>query len=358
MKKILFKIDGRKIPIFVGHNVCGKASISKYIDYKDIVIITNTKIAKLHLKKLEKSLKSFNVKTLIFPDGEKYKNISSLNKVHDFLIKSKFNRNLTVIALGGGVIGDLAGFASDTFLRGVNLIHIPTTLLAQVDSSIGGKTGVNHKYGKNLIGSFKHPVAIFIDISYLKTLPQKEYISGLSEVVKYGAIGDRAFLRWLNTNSKLILERDPDSLVKLILMSVKAKVSVVQKDEKESNIRAHLNFGHTLGHAIESSLNYKGISHGEAVSIGMLFASAISVEKSDLKIDEFNLIENTLANFSLPVRIPSSIPGAKILQNMTYDKKNKKGKINFVLLTSIGSCCLNDRIDDRYILGLLKTFQS
>lgn len=358
MKKILFKIDGRKIPIFVGHNVCGKASISKYIDYKDIVIITNTKIAKLHLKKLEKSLKSFNVKTLIFPDGEKYKNISSLNKVHDFLIKSKFNRNLTVIALGGGVIGDLAGFASDTFLRGVNLIHIPTTLLAQVDSSIGGKTGVNHKYGKNLIGSFKHPVAIFIDISYLKTLPQKEYISGLSEVVKYGAIGDRAFLRWLNTNSKLILERDPDSLVKLILMSVKAKVSVVQKDEKESNIRAHLNFGHTLGHAIESSLNYKGISHGEAVSIGMLFASAISVEKSDLKIDEFNLIENTLANFSLPVRIPSSIPGAKILQNMTYDKKNKKGKINFVLLTSIGSCCLNDHIDDRYILGLLKTFQS
>ena len=358
MKKILFKIDGRKIPIFVGHNVCGKASISKYIDYKDIVIITNTKIAKLHLKKLEKSLKSFNVKTLIFPDGEKYKNISSLNKIHDFLIKSKFNRNLTVIALGGGVIGDLAGFASDTFLRGVNLIHIPTTLLAQVDSSIGGKTGVNHKYGKNLIGSFKHPVAIFIDISYLKTLPQKEYISGLSEVVKYGAIGDRAFLRWLNTNSKLILERDPDSLVKLILMSVKAKVSVVQKDEKESNIRAHLNFGHTLGHAIESSLNYKGISHGEAVSIGMLFASAISVEKSDLKIDEFNLIENTLANFSLPVRIPSSIPGAKILQNMTYDKKNKKGKINFVLLTSIGSCCLNDHIDDRYILGLLKTFQS
>ena len=358
MKKILFKIDGRKIPIIVGHNVCGKVSISKYIDYKDIVIITNTKIAKLHLKKLEKSLKSFNVKTLIFPDGEKYKNISSLNKVHDFLIKSKFNRNLTVIALGGGVIGDLAGFASDTFLRGVNLIHIPTTLLAQVDSSIGGKTGVNHKYGKNLIGSFKHPVAIFIDISYLKTLPQKEYISGLSEVVKYGAIGDRAFLRWLNTNSKLILERDPDSLVKLILMSVKAKVSVVQKDEKESNIRAHLNFGHTLGHAIESSLNYKGISHGEAVSIGMLFASAISVEKSDLKIDEFNLIENTLANFSLPVRIPSSIPSAKILQNMTYDKKNKKGKINFVLLTSIGSCCLNDHIDDRYILGLLKTFQS
>ena len=358
MKKILFKIEGKNIPIIIGDKICSKTSMSKYIDYKDVVIITNTKIAKLHLKNLEKSLKSFNVKTLILPDGEKYKNISSLNKVHDFLIKSKFNRNLTVIALGGGVIGDLAGFASDTFLRGVNLIHIPTTLLAQVDSSIGGKTGVNHKYGKNLIGSFKHPVAIFIDTSYLKTLPQKEYISGLSEVVKYGAIGDKVFLKWLNKNSKLILERDSVSLIKLITNSVKAKVSVVQKDEKESNIRAHLNFGHTLGHAIESSLNYKGISHGEAVSIGMLFASAISVEKSDLKIDEFNLIENTLANFSLPVRIPSSIACAKILKNMMYDKKNRQGKINFVLLTSIGSCYLNDRISDSYILGLLKTFQA
>ena len=358
MKKILFKIEGRNIPIIIGNEICSKTSISKYIDYKDVVIITNTKVAQLHLKNLEKSLKSFNVKTLILPDGEKYKNISSLNKVHDFLIKNKFNRNLTVIAFGGGVIGDLSGFASDTFLRGVNLIHIPTTLLAQVDSSIGGKTGVNHKYGKNLIGSFKHPVAIFIDTSYLKTLPQKEYISGLSEVVKYGAIGNKVFLKWLNKNSKLILKRDPGSLIKLITNSVKAKVSVVQKDEKESNIRAHLNFGHTLGHAIESSLNYKGISHGEAVSIGMLFASAISVEKSDLKIDEFNLIENTLANFSLPTRIPSSITCTKILQNMTYDKKNRQGKINFVLLTSIGSCCLNDHISDRYILGLLKTFQA
>ena len=358
MKKILFKIEGKNIPIIIGNEICSKTSISKYIDYKDVVIITNTKVAHLHLKNLEKSLKSFNVKTLILPDGEKYKNISSLNKVHDFLIKNKFNRNLTVIALGGGVIGDLAGFASDTFLRGVNLIHIPTTLLAQVDSSIGGKTGVNHKYGKNLIGSFKHPMAIFIDTSYLKTLPQKEYISGLSEVVKYGAIGDKIFLKWLNKNSKLILKRDSGSLIKLITNSVKAKVSVVQKDEKESNIRAHLNFGHTLGHAIESSLNYKGISHGEAVSIGMLFASAISVEKSDLKIDEFNLIENTLANFSLPVRIPSSITCAKILKNMMYDKKNRQGKINFVLLTSIGSCHLNDRISDSYILGLLKTFQA
>ena len=165
MKKILFKIAGKSIPIIIGDGICSKASISKYIDYKDVAIITNTKIAKLHLKNLEKYLKGFNVKVLILPDGEKYKNISSLNKVHDFLIKNKFNRNLTIIALGGGVIGDLAGFASDTFLRGVNLIHIPTTLLAQVDSSIGGKTGVNHKYGKNLIGSFKHPMAIFIDTS-------------------------------------------------------------------------------------------------------------------------------------------------------------------------------------------------
>jgi 3-dehydroquinate synthase len=358
MKKILFKIEGKSIPIIIGNQICDKNSISKYIDYKDVVIITNTKVAKLHLEHLKKSLKNFNIKALILPDGEKYKNVASLNKVHDFLIKKKFNRNLTIIALGGGVIGDLAGFASDTFLRGVNLIHIPTTLLAQVDSSIGGKTGINHKYGKNLIGSFKHPVAIFIDTKYLDTLPKKEYISGLSEVVKYGVIGNKVFLKWLNKNSNLILQRDSNSLIKLITNSVRAKVSVVQKDEKESNIRAYLNFGHTLGHAIESSLNYKGISHGEAVSIGMLFAAAMSVEKSNLKIDEFNLIENTLASFSLPTKIPSIITSTKILQHMVYDKKNRHGKINFVLLTSIGFCCTNDRISDSYILGLLKTFQS
>ncbi|MBT3548990.1 MAG: 3-dehydroquinate synthase [Gammaproteobacteria bacterium] len=358
MKKILFKIDGKNIPIIVGNDVCDKISIAKYINYKDIVIITNTKVAKLHLSNLKKSLKAFNVKTIIFPDGEKYKNISSLNKIHDFLIKNKFNRDLTVIALGGGVIGDLAGFASDTFLRGVNLIHIPTTLLSQVDSSIGGKTGVNHKFGKNLIGSFKHPVAIFIDTNYLKTLPRKEFISGLSEVVKYGVIGDKLFLKWLNKNSERILDRDSNSLIKLITTSVKAKVSVVQKDERESGIRAHLNFGHTLGHAIESSLNYKGISHGEAVSIGMLFASAISVEKNGLNIDEFNLIENTLTNFLLPITIPSPVTAANIVKHMKYDKKNRQGKINFVLLTSIGSCCIDDSITDKYILELLKTFRA
>ncbi len=358
MKKVLLKLINKTIPIYVGNNIINKTAISKHINYRDVVIITNTKVAKLHLNKVKQSLNSFTVKTLILPDGEKYKNSTTLNKIHDYLILNKFNRNVTIIALGGGVIGDLVGFASDTFLRGVNLIHIPTTLLAQVDSSIGGKSGINHKSGKNLIGSFKHPEAVFIDIMFLQTLPKKEFISGLAEVVKYGAIGNANFLKWLNKKSESILQRESDDLLKLIMISAKAKVMVVQKDEKESNIRAHLNFGHTLGHAIESAMSYRGILHGEAVSIGMNFAAAISVEQSSLEIAEFNLLENTLLKLGLPTHIPMSISNRNIMKHMSFDKKKKNGKNHFVLLKSIGDSYVSDNLTNIYISKFVKTFQN
>ena len=262
------------------------------------------------------------------------------------------------VGIANDVMKTNAAFAADTFLRGVDLIHIPTTLLAQVDSSIGGKSGINHDFGKNLIGSFKHPKAVFVDIEYLKTLPIKEFISGLAEVIKYGVISNNIFLKWLNKNTEKILNKDSRSLIKIITTSIKEKVTIVEKDEKESNIRAYLNFGHTLGHAIESSKNYKGILHGEAISIGMLFASAISVEKSALTIDEFNLIEDTLRNFRLPISIPRSIKTTKIIQHMAFDKKNKDGKNNFVLLKSIGSCHIYNALKASYISSLVKTFQS
>ena len=358
MKKVLLKLINKTIPIYIGNNIFNESAITKHIKHKDVVIITNTKIAKLHLNKVKHSLKSYDLKTLILPDGEKYKNTATLNKIHDYLIKNKFNRNLTIIALGGGVIGDLVGFAADTFLRGVNLIHIPTTLLAQVDSSIGGKSGINHKSGKNLIGSFKHPEAVFIDITFLQTLPKKEFISGLAEVVKYGAIGNPTFLKWLNKKSESIMQKKSDELLKLITVSVKTKVVVVEKDEKESNIRAHLNFGHTLGHAIESAMSYKGILHGEAVSIGMIFAAAISVEKSSLEIDEFNLLENTLLELGLPIHIPVSISNKSIMKHMSFDKKKKNGKNHFVLLKSIGNSYVSDKLTNVYISKFVKTFQS
>lgn len=358
MKKVILKTNDRNIPIFIGEKIVNRTNLHKYINHKDIVIITNSKIAKIHLNNLRKILKKYNVQSYILPDGEKYKNLNSLNKIHNFLISNKYNRDVTIIALGGGVIGDLAAFAADTFLRGVDLIHIPTTLLAQVDSSIGGKSGINHDFGKNLIGSFKHPKAVFVDIEYLKTLPIKEFISGLAEVIKYGVISNNIFLKWLNKNTEKILNKDSRSLIKIITTSIKEKVTIVEKDEKESNIRAYLNFGHTLGHAIESSKNYKGILHGEAISIGMLFASAISVEKSALTIDEFNLIEDTLRNFRLPISIPRSIKTTKIIQHMAFDKKNKDGKNNFVLLKSIGSCHIYNALKASYISSLVKTFQS
>ena len=358
MKKVSLKLENKKIPIYIGDNIFVNPIIANHIKHKDIVIITNTKVANLHLKKVKQSLKGFFVKTLILPDGEKYKDINTLNKIHNYLIKNKFNRDLTVIALGGGVIGDLVAFASDTFLRGVNLIQIPTTLLAQVDSSIGGKAGINHQNGKNLIGSFKHPEAIFIDIMSLKTLSSKQYISGLAEVVKYGAIGNASFLKWLNKNYKAISSRKTEFLIKLITTSVKAKVEVVQKDEKESNIRAHLNFGHTLGHAIESAMKYKGVLHGEAVSIGMNFASAISVEQSSLEISEYNLLEDTLLKLGLPVHIPSSISNKNIMKHMSFDKKKKNGKNHLILLESIGKSFICDELTDNYISKFVKTFQS
>tara|TARA_B100001996_G_scaffold153071_1_gene116476 strand:- start:2350 stop:3426 length:1077 start_codon:yes stop_codon:yes gene_type:complete len=358
MKRLFLKTNNKKTPIVIGKNIIKSSLLSKFIDSKDVVIITNTTVGKLHLKKITSSLKKFNINVLTLSDGEQYKNIQTLSKIHDYLIKMNFDRNLTIIALGGGVIGDLVGFASDTFLRGVNLIHIPTSLLAQVDSAIGGKTGINHKFGKNLIGTFKQPNAVIIDINYLLTLPDKEFNSGLAEVVKYGVISNSKFLKWLNNNSDLIIKKNSNALLKIVEISVKEKISVVAKDEKESNIRAFLNFGHTLGHAIEASMSYKNILHGHAVSIGMLFATMLSVDKSTLNIDEFNLIESTIRKLKLPISIPRKISTSKIMSHMSFDKKRKQGKNNFILLKSIGKCYITDKLTNSYITNMIKNFRS
>ncbi len=358
MKKLFLKTNNKRIPIVIGKNIITSSLLSKFIDSEDVVVITNTTVGKLHLKKITSTLKKFNVNILKLSDGEQYKNAQTLLKIHDYLIKMKFDRSLTIIALGGGVIGDLVGFASDTFLRGVNLIHIPTSLLAQVDSAIGGKTGINHKYGKNLIGTFKQPNGIIIDINYLLTLPDKEFNSGLAEVVKYGIISNPRFLKWLNNNSDLIIKKNSNALLKIVETSVREKVYVVEKDEKESNIRAFLNFGHTLGHAIEASMNYKNILHGHAISIGMLFATMLSVDKSTLNIDEFNLIESTIKKLKLPISIPNKISTSKIIKYMSFDKKKKKGKNHFVLLNSIGKCYISNKLTNSYITSMIKSFRS
>ena len=358
MIKNTLKTQTNKVPIFIGDNIISKQLLKSLIKSKNVVIITNNIVAKYHLMSLKKKLNNFNILTLKLPDGEKYKNINTLYKIQNFLISNNCDRQVTLIALGGGVIGDLVGLASDIFMRGVDLIHIPTTLLAQVDSSIGGKTGINHKLGKNLIGSFKQPMAIIISIDFLNTLSSKQYSAGMAEVVKYGAINNLTFLRWLNKNADDLIMRKKQKILHAVKTSAREKINVVQKDERESGLRAILNFGHTLGHAIEASLNYKGILHGEAISMGMLFAASISVDIKKLTIEEFNLLESTLKKLKLPTSVPKRVKVDQLVKHIGFDKKKKNGKNNFVLIKKIGVTQITNTISNAYLNSTIRDFIS
>ena len=358
MRKINLQLNNIKIPILVGSNILKTINPENYVKKNDVVIITNSTIAKLYLKQTKRMFKDYNVDSLILRDGEKYKNIKTLYKIQDFLVKNNCDRQVNIIALGGGVVGDLVGLAADLFLRGVNLIHIPTTLLSQVDSSIGGKTGINHKLGKNLIGTFKQPHAVIISIDLLKTLPDKEFSAGMAEVVKYGAIKSSSFLKWLNKNADNLLMRKNKYVLHAVKKSVKEKIDVVQKDERESGLRAILNFGHTLGHAIEAASNYKGILHGEAVSIGMVFAASMSVDINKLSIEEFNLLESTLRKLNLPTKVPKKIKSSQLKKHIAFDKKKKNGKNNFVLIKKIGVTHITNTVSNAYLNSTIRDFIS
>ncbi len=358
MKKITLTTSHNKVPIIIGKNILNDFNISRYVSNKDVLIITNTTVGNIYLNKTIRLFKKFNVNTLILPDGEKYKNKDVLNKIYNFLIKNKYDRSLTIVALGGGVIGDLVAYAADTFMRGVPLIHIPTTLLAQVDSSIGGKCGINHKLGKNLIGSFKHPNLVLIDITVLKTLPEREFKSGMAEVIKYGLIKDKKFFSFLNKNNKNILNLNSDYLLKMIATCVSYKTKIVKEDELEGGLRALLNFGHTFGHAIEASKNYKGILHGEAVSIGMNIASAISADNQYISDEDYCEIEETLTSFGLPTIIPKKISATNLMKHINHDKKKISGKNRFILLREVGNAFISNKLDNKYLKELSKNFIS
>ena len=358
MKKIFLSTRNNKVPIVVGNGIISSKLLSKYIKSKNVLVITNETVGKIYLKEIKSYLKNFNTKTLEIKDGEKYKNLSIFAKIHDYLIDNRFDRDLTIIALGGGVIGDLVGFVASTFMRGVKLIHLPTTLLAQVDSSIGGKTAVNHPSGKNLIGTFYQPDSVIIDTKFLLTLPEQEYVSGLAEVVKYGLISKPSLLTWMNKNSKKILSKDKDCLTHIVLTSVKEKIRFVSQDERESNVRAFLNYGHTLGHAIEAAMNCRNILHGQAISIGMLFASMLSVEKNMLNINDFNLIEDTLEKLNLPIEIPKRIKTRDIIKHIKFDKKKQDNRNRFVLLGKLGNCVINDKLKDDFLGKMIEHYRS
>ncbi|MAS00494.1 MAG: 3-dehydroquinate synthase [Nitrosomonadales bacterium] len=347
MKTININLEKRSYPIYVGENLLNDSDIfNKHISNKKVAIVTNETIAPLYLQKISKTFRDINkeIIPIILPDGESFKNFETLNLIYDELLKNKANRQITLIAFGGGVVGDITGFAAATFMRGVDFIQIPTTLLSQVDSSVGGKTGINHQLGKNMIGAFYQPKCVIADISLLETLPDKELSAGLAEVIKYGLIRDIHFFEWLEKNIDSIIKRDSQLLIESVIRSCKNKADIVESDELESNIRAILNLGHTFGHAIETATGYGKWLHGEAIASGMVMAAYLSEQMGWLKKDEFKRIKSLIIRSNLPIN-PPDISKKDFLDLMQLDKKTKANQINLVLQQGIGKAILTGDYD-------------
>jgi 3-dehydroquinate synthase len=308
-----------------------------------VAVVTNPTVAQLYLDPIHDGLMAsgFEMTAVLVPDGEEHKNLQSLATIYDRLIGERFERKSCVLALGGGVVGDLAGFAAATYLRGVPYVQVPTTLLAQVDSSVGGKTGVNHKDGKNLIGAFYQPRLVLIDVAVLASLPRRELVGGLAEVIKYGIIQDSALFGFLEREVESLLGLERESLIQTISTSCAIKARVVEKDEFESDYRAVLNFGHTIGHALEAATGYTQLLHGEAVGVGMVQAAALSVQQGLCDQRSFERIRRLIKKAGLPLEIPSGISMQSLIQAMEIDKKSADGKIKFVMCTGIGKTCFH-----------------
>jgi 3-dehydroquinate synthase len=324
---------------------------------KKIALITNPTVKNLYGRRVIDSLKAagFLVMTIDIPDGEQHKNLDWANAIYTALLLNSFDRKSTLVALGGGVNGDLTGFAAATFMRGMRFIQIPTTLLAMVDSSVGGKTGVNHALGKNMIGAFYQPRKVLMDLSALSSLPREEFLSGMAEVIKYGVIRDAAFFEYLETNREKILSLDPAALEHVIRCSCEIKADVVGIDERESGLRAILNYGHTVGHAIETLDNYS-VRHGYAVAIGMVSAARLAQAGGLCASSDADRIERLIASYGLPTNLSlmKSKPSfTQFMDTMLVDKKNDAGKINFILPTRIGNVVMTNEWKEQHLKELL-----
>ncbi|RUM67304.1 MAG: 3-dehydroquinate synthase [Sulfurospirillum sp.] len=331
-----------------------KIYIDTKIDLKigsKVAIITNPKVAGLHLKTLLNSIKSDELYIITVPDGEEYKTQSTIDLILENLFNHRFNRGSTLIAFGGGVIGDMVGYASAIYQRGVDFIQIPTTLLSQVDASVGGKTGINNRYGKNLIGAFHQPKAVFIQTQFLKTLPKREFSAGVAEIVKMAVMFDRDFFEWLSSHDL----NEEENLRYAIARSVEIKADVVAQDEKEKGIRAVLNYGHTFGHVIENETQYKRYLHGEAVAIGMVMANQLAIELGTLSKEEADKIEKLLSSYSLPTKYEISDIDS-FYDSFFSDKKASDESISFILPKGIGDFLIRDDIPKESVLKILSFF--
>ena len=339
MNTLSVDLGERSYPIHIGSGLCTNASLIPPALLKGkAVIVTNQTIAPLYLEAVTNSLRNAGAECIpiVLPDGEAYKSLETLNKIFDALLTHRCERKTPLIALGGGVIGDLTGFAAATYQRGVPFIQIPTTLLSQVDSAVGGKTAVNHPLGKNMIGAFYQPQVVIADMDTLRTLPPREFAAGLAEVIKYGLLGDIEFLNWLELNIDRLTALEPEALAYAVERSCQDKAEIVARDERETGDRALLNFGHTFGHAIEAGMGYGAWLHGEAVAAGMVLASDLSARLGMLSWQQVDRIRNLIERAKLPIKV-SGISADTLLNLMGLDKKVTEGKLRFILLDRIGA---------------------
>lgn len=343
IETLTIDLGERSYPILIGEGLLSNSELlQQYIKARNLMIVTNEVVAPLYLQKLKDALPNKNLQQIILPDGEHTKSMPTFNQVLDALVASRLNRDAGIVALGGGVIGDMAGFAAACYQRGVDYYQIPTTLLSQVDSSVGGKTAVNHPGGKNLIGAFHQPRCVIADTQVLNTLPDRELRAGFAEVIKYGLIRDPDFFTWLENNVQLILARDVQALTHAIKRCCEIKAEVVGIDERENGLRAILNFGHTFGHAIENAMGYGEWLHGEAVAAGMVLAADMSLRLGYLSNDEYQRIENLIKASGLPLSAPH-IGVDKARQLMSMDKKVHAGQLRLVLLQNLGTAIITDQ---------------
>lgn len=342
MKTLRLELGPRSYPIYIGSGLLARADlIAGHVAGSRVAIVTNETVAPLYLEPVRSRLAAYQPVEVILPDGERYKTLEVLNRIYDVLLASHCDRQTTIVALGGGVVGDMAGFAAATYQRGVPFIQVPTTLLSQVDSSVGGKTGVNHPLGKNMIGAFHQPKAVMIDTQTLNTLPGRELSAGLAEVIKYGLIRDADFFSWLEGNMEKLLARDAGALTTAIFRSCQNKAEVVAADETEGGIRAILNLGHTFGHAIETGMGYGAWLHGEAVAAGMAMAGDLSRRLGWLPARDAERLDSLIRRARLPVTPPVELTPVRFRELMSVDKKVVAGKLRLVLLKRLGQAVIS-----------------
>ncbi|MCL1067571.1 3-dehydroquinate synthase [Shewanella olleyana] len=339
MQQVQVELGIRSYPIFIGQNLLQQnAYFSDYLSGKKALIVTNDTIAPLYLEQVQQAMASCGeVGVVVLPDGERFKDLTHLDLIFSALLENNFARDCVIVALGGGVVGDMAGFAASCYQRGVEFIQVPTTLLSQVDSSVGGKTAVNHPLGKNMIGAFYQPQSVIIDTNCLATLPAKEFAAGMAEVIKYGIIWDADFFSWLEQNVEQLKSLDNDALTYAIAKCCQIKADVVAEDETERGVRALLNLGHTFGHAIEAEMGYGVWLHGEAVATGTIMAALTSLKLGLIQQADFDRVVRIMEAFDLPVTSPETMMFESYIKHMQRDKKVLAGQIRLVLPTSIGT---------------------